>query len=137
MSLRVLGRVLLVAAVAALRSPLPTAASQEPAVEPLWEYRVVAVEARRCAFDDAVATTLNASGQKGWELVSYEHISFAFPKEADGTIVMRPAATGAGKNVSPQLADSFQGTVNLKLTQEQPAGCRLVFKRPFHPPAHP
>ena len=44
-----------------------------------------------------VANSLNATGEQGWELVSYERLSNLFPKDAEGTLLIRPAATGPGR----------------------------------------
>jgi Domain of unknown function (DUF4177) len=132
MSLRILGCLLLVIAVVALRAPLAPAASQatQAAAEPVWEYHVVNLDSRACISEEAMTATLNANGRQGWELVGYQAGPVQMPGTVDGSIVMRPAATGAGKDVSPQLADSFQGTISLKMSQAPQVGaCRLVFKR--------
>ncbi|HEY6274065.1 MAG TPA: hypothetical protein VIX19_18950 [Terriglobales bacterium] len=137
MAMRILGFLLLVVAVIAFRQPLTPQATQA-ADEPTWEYRVVTLDPYRCTSEEAMTATLNASGRQGWELVGYQAAPLQFPKDVEGSILMRPAATGAGKDVSPQLADSFQGTINLKMPQQvQPGACRLVFKREFAGPAHP
>ena len=62
-------------------------------------------------------------------MVSYERLSNLFPKDAEGTLLIRPAATGLGKEHTPQTADSFQGTMTLKMAQAQPGACRFLFKR--------
>jgi len=132
MSLRILGGLVLVFAVVALRAPLTPAVGQgtQPAAEPVWEYRVVNLDSRACISEDAMTATLNANGRQGWELVGYQTGPGQLPNEVGGSILMRPAATGAGKDVSPQLADSFQGTINLRMSQPYQTGaCRLVFKR--------
>ncbi len=138
MSIRILGYLLMVIAVAVAKLPLIQATGQagEAATGPGWEYQVVALDSHRCAAEDAVAGSLNAHGKLGWELVSYER-AFPFPAEAQGAILFRPAATGPGKEVSPQLADSFQGTVDFKMAQPQPGACRLLFKRQLRPQAKP
>lgn len=138
MSLRVLGCLVLILIVIALRPPLSPAAGQgaQVASEPVWEYRVVPLDTYRCTSEEAMTATLNTNGRQGWELVGYEAAPLVFPKDVEGSILMRPAATGAGKNVTPQLADSFQGSINLKMPQQTQAGaCRLVFKR--EATAHP
>ncbi len=141
MSLRILVCLLLVFTVVALRPPLTPAAGQgqaeEAGTEPKWEYQVVTLDANRCGYEDIVSNALNSRGQKGWELVSYQQAPPQFPKEAGGEILIRPAATGPGKEVTPQVADSFQGTITMKINQAQPGACRLLLKRQFRPPAHP
>jgi len=131
MALRVLGCLLLVIAVVALRAPLAPAAGQgaQAAAEPVWEYRVVNLDGRACASEEAMTATLNANGRQGWELVGFQAGPMQVPDSIGGTILMRPAATGAGKDVSPPLADSFQGNINLSLQQGRTGSCRLVFKR--------
>jgi hypothetical protein len=142
MSLRVLGCLLLIIIVLALRPPLTPAAGQgaqnatQAASEPVWEYRVVNLDSFRCTNEEAMAATLNANGRQGWELVGYQTGPVEFPGGADGTILMRPAATGAGKDVQPQVADSFQGSIKLSMVQPRTSACRLVFKREAGP-AHP
>jgi len=76
-----------------------------------------------------VANSLNAAGDEGWELVSYERLSNMFPKDAEGTLLIRPAASGPGREHSPQTADSFQGTMAMKMAPMQPGACRFLFKR--------
>ena len=138
MTLRVLGFGLLVVAILALRPPATPASGQatQPtqatpaASEPVWEYRVVNLDSRACNSEEAMTATLNAQGRQGWELVGYQAGPLQMPDGVGGSILMRPAATGAGKDVSPQLADSFQGTISLRMSQErQISACRLVFKR--------
>lgn len=139
MSLRVLGCLVLILIVIALRPPLTPAAGQsaqtptQSASEPVWEYRVVNLESFRCNNEEAMTQTLNANGRQGWELVGYQTGPLEFPGSVGGTILMRPAATGAGKDVQPQLADSFQGNINLKMEQPRTSACRLVFKREAGP----
>jgi hypothetical protein len=132
MSLRVLGCLVLIFTVIALKPPLTPAAGQgtQAASEPVWEYRVVPLDPSRCTSEEAMMATLNANGRQGWELVGYQAAPLVFPRDVEGSILMRPAATGAGKDVTPQLADSFQGNINLKMPQQTQVGaCRLVFKR--------
>jgi hypothetical protein len=139
MSLRVLGCLVLILIVIALRPPLTPAAGQssqnaaQAASAPVWEYRVVNLEAFRCNSEEAMTQTLNANGRQGWELVGYQTGPMEFPGSVDGTIMMRPAATGAGKDTQPQLADSFQGNISLKMQRPQTSACRLVFKREAGP----
>lgn len=132
MPLRLLGCVLLLTAFAAFKPSMTLLAGQEqnePATEPRWEYKIVKLDSFRCTSEPALATELNTIGQKGWELVSYERLSLSFPKDAEGTLLIRPAATGPGKLNNPQTADSFQGTMTLKMGLGQQPECRVLFKR--------
>jgi hypothetical protein len=136
MALRVLGFFALVILVLGVRAPLAPAASQSPQAvqDSFWEYRVVTLDARACNSEEAMTATLNANGRQGWELVGYQTGPTQLPNTVDGSILMRPAATGAGRDVSPQLADSFQGNISLKMVQPSQLGaCRMVFKREVGP----
>ena len=95
MVLRILGCLLLVCTVVALRAPLAPAAGQgtQTAAEPVWEYRVVNLDPRACASEEAMTATLNASGRQGWELVGFQAGPMQVPDSIGGTILMRPAAT--------------------------------------------
>ncbi len=137
MSLRILGCLLVLATVAITKFPRTqeTGQTEGTTTEPRWEYQVLTLDFERCAAEGAVSASLNAHGKQGWELVSYEQAPAPFPTEAQGAILFRPAATGPGKEVSPQLADSFQGTIDFKMPQAQPGACRLVFKRQLRSPA--
>jgi hypothetical protein len=139
MSLRILGSLLLLTLFAALRLPITSAGSQDaetphngpkegPWNGPKWEYNAVRLGPPNCTNEALLNSTLNAWGLKGWELVTYEPLTPPFTN-ADGNILMRPAATGAGREVSPQLADSFQGTINMKMAQSDRSYCRVLFKR--------
>ena len=134
MSLRILGCLLLLTLFTAFKTPITSAGRQETetqASEGLWEYNVVRLDPSRCTNEEVFTATLNTMGLKGWELVSYERLTPVFPN-AEGNILMRPAATGAGRDVTPQLADSFQGTITMRMAQS-PADrtyCRVLFKRP-------
>jgi hypothetical protein len=115
MSLRLLVGSLILGSFALIRGFMPAPAAQAPEkqlIGPKWEYK-----------------SLNSAGNEGWELVSYERLSITFPKDAEGTLLIRPAATGQGKEHTPQTADSFQGTMTLKMAQAQPGACRFLFKR--------
>jgi hypothetical protein len=128
-----MGSLLLLTLIAALRLPITSAGGQEPegrSNNAMWEYNVVRLDPGRCTSEEVLTSTLNAMGLKGWELVSYERLIPVFPN-ADGTILMRPAATGAGRDVSPQLADSFQGTIKMTMARPETAYCRILFKRPM------
>jgi hypothetical protein len=132
MPLRTLGCALLLMAFAAFRpsgTPQTEQGQEERATEPRWEYKVVKVEPRTCSSEQMLAIALNAAGQKGWELVSYERVSPTFPNDAEGTLLIRPAATGPGKLNNPQTADSFQGTMMLRMGMVQLSECRALFKR--------
>ncbi|HEY6306837.1 MAG TPA: hypothetical protein VI488_10325 [Candidatus Angelobacter sp.] len=140
MPLRMLGCALLLVVVAAFKLPTPSQTGQdqeETTTEPRWEYKVVRLDQTHCTYEQPMATALNDIGRKGWELMSYERLSPAFPKEADGTILIKPAATGPGKLNNPQTVDSFQGTMNLKMAQSPQSECRLLFKRISHAAVKP
>jgi hypothetical protein len=110
---------------------MPTSAEQtidKPPVRLKWEYKALKLEASQCAYENQITTALNTLGEDGWELVGYERM-VAFPNEANGTLLIRPAATGSGRDHTPQTADSFQGTMTMKVVPAQPGVCRLVFKR--------
>ena len=134
MSLRILGCLLLLTLFTAFKTPITSAGRQETETqssESMWEYNVVRFDPSRCTNEEVFTATLNAMGLKGWEVVSYERLTPMFPN-AEGNILMRPAATGAGRDVTPQLADSFQGTITMRMAQS-PADrtyCRVLFKRP-------
>jgi hypothetical protein len=131
MSLRLLVGSLVLSVFALIRGFMPAPAEQaidKPLVRPKWEYKTLRIEARQCAYENEIATALNTAGQEGWELVGYERM-VAFPNEANGTLLIRPAATGSGRDHTPQTADSFQGTMTMKVVPAQPGVCRLVLKR--------
>lgn len=128
--MRILTLLLTVAAVAFWNVPrkqTANQANQQDAVEPKWEYRVLTLDSRQCAADEAVSASLNSYGSQGWELASVSQQAAPFPSQAKGEILLRPAATGAGKDARPQLADSFKGTIDFKLAD--PGTCRLIFVR--------
>jgi hypothetical protein len=145
MSLRIVGCALLLILLAALQLPAFQTRQDAPptANAPAWEYKVQTLEWSRCVYDQSIVETLNTAGREGWELVRFERPEApAFPKEAEGTLLLKPAATGPGRNNTPQTVDSFQGTITLKMGQTQPQphllpGCRLVFKRQLRSPAKP
>lgn len=109
------------------------APSQQPARAPAadlrWEYKVIHSEGNSCASEPA----LNSLGQQGWELIAFEKTPSSFPRDAQGALLIRPAATGPNKDVNPPTADSFQGTINMKMGELQPAPCVMFFKRPWRP----
>ena len=104
-----------------------SAPAQKPAI--MWEYKVIRTEGNLCASEPA----LNNVGQQGWELVAYDRVSSPFPKDAEGSLLIMPAATGANKDINPPTADSFQGRISMKMSDVPPAACLMVFKRQFHP----
>ncbi|HEY6249874.1 MAG TPA: hypothetical protein VI685_07915 [Candidatus Angelobacter sp.] len=139
MSLRVLMYLsllaLLVAFTASVAAPTQQA-SNNPAVGPRWEYKMLRLEGSSCLGETQVTGPLNILGQQGWELVTYERPLPQFPKDAEGTLLIKPAATGPGKEVNPQTADSFAGTITMKMgqIQQQTAGCSMLLKRQIYPP---
>ena len=105
-------------------------APEKPTLGPKWEYKALKLDASQCSVEALVANSLNVTGEEGWELVSYERLSNLFPKDAEGTLLIRPAAVGPGREHTPQTADSFQGTMTMKMAPMQPGACRFLFKRP-------
>jgi len=133
MSLRLLAGSLLLGSFALIRGLMPfqsTQATEKPPFGPKWEYKALKLDARECSVEGLVANSLNVIGEEGWELVSYERLSNLFPKDAEGTLLIRPAATGPGREHTPQTSDSFQGTMTMKMAPMQPGACRFLFKRP-------
>jgi len=133
MSLRLLAGSLLLGSIALMRGLLPFQSSQaveKPTLGPKWEYKALKLDSSQCSVEALVANSLNAAGNEGWELVSYERLANLFPKDAEGTLLIRPAANGAGREHTPQTADSFQGTMTMKMAPMQPGACRFLFKRP-------
>lgn len=133
MSLRLLAGSLLLGSFALIRGLMPFQSSQateKPYLGPKWEYKALKLDASQCSVEPLVANSLNAAGEEGWELVSYERLSNLFPKDAEGTLLIRPTANGPGREHSPQTADSFQGTMTMKMAPMQPGACRFLFKRP-------
>ena len=130
MSLRLLLGSLLLGSIALIRGFMPAAeqATDKPPVRPKWEYKALRLEANQCAFESQIASALNSAGEEGWELVGYDRLA-GFPTDANGTLLIRPAATGPGRDQIPQTADSFEGTMTIKMLSAQPGACRLVLKR--------
>ncbi len=138
MPLRVLGCALLLIVFAAFRPSMTSQAEQgqeQRAAGPRWEYKVVKL-GTQCGSDQGLDGTLNLIGQEGWELVSIERPS-SFPKDAEGTLLIKPASTGPGKLNNPQTADSFQGTMAIKMDPVPQALCHAVFKRQWPAKAKP
>jgi hypothetical protein len=132
MSLRMLGSALLLVALAAFKFPAASPAGQageNPTTGSKWEYKILRMDANHCYIDEEVARSLNIVGQDGWDLVNYERLELSFPRDAQGTLLIRPAATGVGRDSTPQTADSFQGTIKMNMAQSQPGACRFLFKR--------
>lgn len=100
MSLRLLAGLLVLGSFALIRGSMPTPtaqAAEKLPVHPRWEYKALRLEANQCVYENQIATALNAAGQDGWELVGYERLP-GFPSDANGTLLIRPAATGAGRD---------------------------------------
>ena len=132
MSLRLLAGSLLLGSFALIRGLVPfqsSPATEKPTLAPKWEYKALKLDANQCSAEGWVGNSLNAAGEEGWELVSYERLSNLLPKDAEGTLLIRPAASGPGREHSPQTADSFQGTMTMKMAAMQPGACRFLFKR--------
>ena len=138
MSLRLLGCSLLLIALGAFKIQTSRTAppEQKPETLPKWEYNVVKLEANQCA--SGLGILLDTAGRDGWDLVTYERFAPPpvplFPTEAQGTLLISPAATGSGRYNNPQTADSFQGKIELKMPPvqpppPQPGGCQFIFKR--------
>ena len=149
MPLRLMGCALFLLALVVFKLPASsvTPDAEKPAPPPKWEYKTVTLEEPKCAQDRDITHALNMAGLEGWELVSYEHpMPPAIPQEAEGTLLIKPAATGPGKLNNPQTVDSFTGTMELKMAQEktrryahpqpQPP-CRMLFKRKLKPVVKP
>jgi hypothetical protein len=136
MSVRLLCGALLLLAIVAFKVPAISSGQEQNKSDAIkWEYHMLKFDGRLCAVDNS--DSLNKLGHAGWELVSYSPTSIAFPKEADGTLLFRPAATGPGKLNNPQTADSFEGTMTIKMSPSHVDGCQMIFKRPWHPsPEH-
>ena len=138
MSLRLLSCSLLLVALAVFTRPVASQngqGTQPSAIEPKWEYKVIRVDANQCSSENDLATSMNLIGQQGWELVNYERFLAPFPRDAEGTLLIKPAATGPGAAQTPQTADSFLGTITMKMAQTQGGSCQLMFKRHWRPPA--
>ncbi|HEV2989896.1 MAG TPA: hypothetical protein VG759_15740 [Candidatus Angelobacter sp.] len=136
MPLRLLSGLLILAALAIFTRPLISQNPQGPQNPPLlprWEYKVTRVDASLCSAENELTTSLNVIGQEGWELVSYERLLPPFPRDAEGTLLIRPAATGSGAQTQPQTADSFTGNIAMRMGQTQPGNCRFLFKRQLRP----
>jgi hypothetical protein len=132
MSLRLLAGSLLLGSFALIKGFMPFSAalaSEKQPIGPKWEYKAIKLDATQCSVESLVTNSLNAAGDEGWELVSYERLSNLFPKDAEGTLLIRPAASGPGREHTPQTADSFKGTMTMRMAAMQPGACRFLFKR--------
>jgi hypothetical protein len=147
MSIRLLSCSLCLLMFTGARLPMSPAVGQgreDSPVGPKWEYKVVRFEASPCSSENELALSMNSAGQQGWELVSYERMSPSFPRDAEGTLLMWLAATGEDKTAAPSnlptpppVADSYEGTISMKLSQPPPGGCRMIFKRQAPPSPKP
>lgn len=108
--------VILILSVHASRSQQGT----PPAVR--WEYQVTERNGSECAAAE-LQPSLTASGQEGWELVSLSHMP-----SGQNEIVLQTASLGYGKEVVPNLTDSWQGVIS----PLGPEVCQLVLKRPVY-----
>ena len=120
--------------VAAWMTPAPAIFGQNSAYQgPKWEYRTMQLEGAQCTSDGS----LNKAGQEGWELVGFSPVSVSFaPPDAQGSLLIKPAATGVGAQNSPPTADSFTGTMTIRMSEAHAETCVAVFKR-LAPPVPP
>lgn len=134
MSSRVLGYSVLLILITAFCVPMIAPTQQTPATpSPLtkWEYKVNTLEGSTCT-EAQISNSLNSLGQQGWELVAYERLAPAFPREAQGSLLIAPASHST---TSPPTADSFEGAITMKMGQSTPGGCQMVLKRQARPQA--
>jgi|SRR5947209_121619 len=132
MSFRVFAAVLLLLGLRGLKSPATSGQNPPNAsTGPKWEYRIIRLDAPQCSNESA----LNRAGQEGWELVSYNTTAISFPQDAQGSLLLKPAATGPGAQNNPPTADSFTGTMNVKMSPARAEACQAVFKRQVRPSA--
>jgi hypothetical protein len=127
MSLRLLAGALLLLAVASWKAPATSGAqtSTNPPAAPKWEYKVLKLDSIQCSNE----SVFNKAGQEGWDLVNYSSMAVSFPKDAQGSLLIRPAATGPGAANNPPTADSFSGTMSIRMPQVRVDACLAVFKR--------
>src|SRR2546421_7482059 len=102
--------------------PIYPLISQNPQLLPKWEYKVSRFDSGLCSSESELAVNLNVLGQDGWELVSYERFPAPFPRDAEGTLLIKPAATGPGAQTQPQTADSFTGNITMRMAQTSAGG---------------
>ena|SRR5215510_106978 len=136
MSLRLPGYLLLLVLVAVLTVSM-TAPSQQPPADywAKWEYKVLRLDSNACASENDVTRQSNVLGQQGWEMVGFDRPVPPFPRDAEGTLLIGPAATGSSRGVNPPTADSFEGKIELQMAQTQSGGCSMIFKRQLRPSA--
>jgi len=125
---------LLVIFTASMTAPWQQSAGNPP-YPPRWEYRALRIDETSCLSEGEMSKGLTALGREGWELVAFDRPLPPFPKEAEGTLLIVPAATGPSKDVVPQTADSFQGNIAMKMVppQQHVSSCMLLFKRQVYP----
>ncbi|MFI5103741.1 MAG: hypothetical protein ACHP79_02350 [Terriglobales bacterium] len=141
MSSRLLSCLLLLVIVAAWKLPVSSGGQEvKSPIENRWEYRVLKLDGNQCVMENVLSEHLNRLGQEGWELVSHvshERTLTAFPTDAEGTLLITPAATGPGREHTPMTADSFEGTMHMTMAQAQPqtqpGPCLLILKRQSRP----
>jgi hypothetical protein len=139
MSSRLVAGLLLIFAYAAWKLPVSSTGQElKPSNAPgetKWEYRVHRIDGLQCASEASLSEPLNRLGQDGWELATFERAMLVLPKSADGTLVIKPAATGPGREHTPMTADSFQGTIQMNIADAHahPGACLMIFKRPGRP----
>lgn len=126
---------LLVTFTASMTAPVQQLAGS-PVIVIRWEYKMLRLEGAACLSESDVTRPLNLLGQDSWELVTYERSIPPFPRQAEGTLLIKPAATGPARDVQPQTADSFEGNISMEMVQpqQQPtAVCTMLLKRPVRP----
>lgn len=94
--------------------------SQEAYVR--WQYQIVQYGPSDCSGGE-LQNSLNRAGAEGWEMVSFTQTA-----KGPNEIVLQMASLGYGKDVTPNLADSWQGIIS---PVEAP-GCQAILKRPSH-----
>ena len=126
---------LLVIFTASMTAPWQQPSGNPAYYGPRWEYRALRLEEPSCLSEGDVTRAANVLGREGWELVAYDRPVPPFPNQAEGTLLIVPAATGPNKDVVPQTADSFQGNIDMKMVppQQHTSGCMLLFKREAYP----
>lgn len=87
-----------------------------------WEYRVQEYGASECS-GNSLQSSLNSLGDQGWEMTGMTPIA-----NGESQIVLQTASLGYGKEVVPNLTDSWQGVIS---PTSEP-GCRMVFRRPSY-----
>ena len=120
MSLRLLGYSLFLIALTPFKIPMSAPveqATENPAIIPRWEYKVLRFDAGQCSSEAALAGTLNSLGREGWELVAHEpgnpwaHYSLGCTLEAAGAM--------------DEAAGAYRATISL-VPDEQVVECDPV-----------